>query len=168
MTRPATPPPPKDRPPPGAPPPPPWWRHWLWLVAVAAWFVLFFVLPTHGGPQPTTLTYSQSLDNVQSHKVSTVTIDPADGSATGNLKGGQPYTTVIPVQLAGPTLLSDLLAAKVTVTATTPGPSAGTQVLSWILSLLPFLVFGYIWWRLSRNASGQLQGALGVGRSRAK
>jgi cell division protease FtsH len=168
MTRPVTPPPPKDRPPPVAPPPPPWWRHWLWLVAVAAWIVLFFVLPTRGGSQPTTLTYSQFLDDVQAHKVSTVTIDPADGSATGNLKGGQPYTTVIPVQLAGPTLLSDLQAAKVTITATTPGPSAGTQVLSWILSLLPFLVFGYIWWRLSRNASGQLQGALGVGRSRAK
>jgi cell division protease FtsH len=135
---------------------------------VAAWVVLFFVLPTRGGPQPTSLTYSQFLQDVQAHKISTVTIEPSTGSATGNLTGGQPYTTVIPVQLAGPSLLSDLEAAKVTITATTPGPSGGTQVLSWVLSLLPFLVFGYIWWRLSRNASGQLQGALGVGRSRAK
>jgi cell division protease FtsH len=168
MTRPASPPPPQDRPPPVAPPPPPWWRHWLWVPAVVAWIVLFFVLPTRGGSQPTSLTYSQFLADVGSHKVSTVTIDPSTGSATGTLSGGQAYTTVIPVQLAGPQLLEQLQAAKVTITATTPGPSGGTQVLSWVLSLLPFLVFGYLWWRLSRNASGQLQGALGVGKSRAK
>jgi cell division protease FtsH len=168
MTRQATPPPPKDRPSPVAPPPPPWWRHWLWLPAVGLWIVLFFVLPTRGGSQPTTLTYSQFLQDVGAHKVGTVTIDPSTGSATGTLNGGQQYTTVIPVQLAGPELLGELQAAKVTITATTPGPGTGTQILSVLLSLLPFLVIGYIWFRLSRNASGQVQGALGVGRSKAK
>jgi cell division protease FtsH len=168
MTRPASPPPPKDRPAPVAPPPPPPWRHWLWVLALAAWVVLFFVLPTRGGPQPTTLTYSQFLQDVQSHKVSSVSIDPSSGSATGTLKGGQQYTTVIPVQLAGPSLLSQLQAAKVSITATPPASSTGEQVFFWLITLLPFVVFGWLWWRLSRNASGQLQGALGVGRSRAK
>ena len=168
MTRPASPPPPKDRPAPVAPPPPPRWRHWLWVAALAAWVVLFLTLPTRSGPQPTTLSYSQFLQDVQAKKVTSVTIDPSTGTATGTLQGGQRYTTVIPVQLAGPPLLNQLQAAKVSITATPPASSTGAQVLFWIISLLPFAVFGWLWWRLSRNAAGQVQGALGVGRSRAK
>jgi cell division protease FtsH len=168
MTRPASPPPPKDRPAPVAPSPPPWWRHWLWVAALVGWVVLFLVLPTRGGTQPQTLTYSQFLQDVQAHRVSSVSIDPSSGSATGTLRGGRQYTTVIPVQLAGPSLLGELQAAKVSITAVPPATSTGTEVLSWLLSLLPFAVVGWLWWRLSRNAAGQVQGALGVGRSRAK
>lgn len=168
MTRPASSPPPNDRRPPVAPPAPPWWRHWLWPAALAAWIVLFLVLPTRGGSQSTTLTYSDFLADVQAKKISTITIDPSSGGANGDLAGGGSYTTVIPVQLAGPNLLNQLQAANVTITATPPTTSSGMQIFSIIVSLLPFLVLGYLWYRLSRNASGRLQGALGVGRSRAK
>ena len=54
------------------------------------------------------------------------------------------------------------------ITATTPGPSFGSEILTWLLLLSPFLLFGWLWIRLSRGAGGQLQGVLGVGRSRAK
>jgi len=40
--------------------------------------------------------------------------------------------------------------------------------LSWLILLVPFLLIGWYWLRLSRGASGQLQGVLGVGRSKAK
>ncbi len=168
MTRKASSPPPGDRPAPTAPPPPPWWRHWLWLIALAGWVVLFFVLPTRGGSTSTTLTYSQFLDDVQAKKVQTVSIDPSTGEASGQLSGGGQYTTVIPVQLAGPQLLQQLQDAKVAITATSSSTSTGVQILSIVLSLAPFLILGYIWYRVSRNASGQLQGVFGAGRSKAK
>ena len=139
----------------------------LWLIALALWVLLFFVLPTSGGAPSSTLTYSQFLSDVQAHTVKTVSIDPSTGSASGELSGGQQYTTVIPVQLAGPSLLSDLQAANVSITATTSGTSIGMQILSWVLSLSPFLILGYLWWRLSRNAAGHFQGAFGVGKSKA-
>ena len=41
-------------------------------------------------------------------------------------------------------------------------------MLSWLILLLPFIVLGYLWWRMSKGAAGRLQGALGVGRSKAK
>jgi cell division protease FtsH len=56
----------------------------------------------------------------------------------------------------------------VEITASAPGPSFGSEVLTWILLLSPFLLIGWLWTRLSRGAGGQLQGVLGVGRSRAK
>ncbi|HZS15281.1 MAG TPA: ATP-dependent zinc metalloprotease FtsH [Candidatus Dormibacteraeota bacterium] len=169
MTRQASSTPPGERPPPAAPPPrPPWWRHLLWLVAIAAWVVLFFVLPLRGGSSATTLTYSQFLDDVQGKQVQTVSIDAASGDASGQLKNGDQYTTVVPVQLASPTLIQQLRDAGVSITATTSTTSAGAQILSWALSILPFVFVGWLWWRLSRNAGGQMQGVLGIGRSRAK
>jgi cell division protease FtsH len=112
------------------------------------------------------LTYSQFLSDVSTHKVKTVTLMPG-GQATGTLTDGKSYTTVIPPQ-AGQQLLDNLQAAKVQIAAESSGPSFGSEVLSWLLILLPLLFFGYIWFRLSRGAGGQLQGVLGVGRSRAK
>lgn len=41
-------------------------------------------------------------------------------------------------------------------------------MLSWLILLLPFLVLGHLWWRMSKGATGRLQGAFGVGRSNAK
>ena len=41
-------------------------------------------------------------------------------------------------------------------------------MLSWLILLLPFIILGYLWWRLSKGAAGRMQGVLGVGRSKAK
>ncbi len=71
---------------------------------------------------------------------------------------------------AGQALLNDLAANKVQITAQTTGTSFGAEVLSWLILLLPFIVIGYFWWRLSKRAGGggALQGVLGAGRSKAK
>ena len=167
MTRPANPPPPGDKGTPTAAPPPPGWRHYLWLIALAAFIVLFFVLPATRGPSPVSLTYSGFLSDVAAHKVSSVTIPQTTGSASGTLKNGKSYTVVIPPQ-AGAALLTRLEASGVKITATAPSTSFGDDILTWIILLLPFIVIGFIWWRVSKGAGGQLQGALGVRKSQAK
>jgi cell division protease FtsH len=161
---------PDDRPTPpkSAPPPPPRGRGAIWLVALIAAFFLWLILPTVHSTPTTTLTYSQFLSDVSAHKVKTVDIAPEGGTSTGTLTSGTNYTVVIPPQ-AGETLLTDLQANNVTVSAQTSGTSFGSELISWLLILgLPLLIFGFIWFRLSRSAAGGLQGALGVGRSRAK
>jgi cell division protease FtsH len=166
VTRQATPPPPGDRPNSPAPPPPPRWRNWLWLIALVLTTFLWLFLPTMH-PQQVSLSYSQFLSEVSSHQVKTATIG-GNGVTTGTLANGRTYTTVIPTQLAGSSLLNRLQVAKVSITAKPPGTSFGTEVLSWLILLVPFLLIGWFWLRLSRGAAGQLQGVLGAGRSRAK
>jgi cell division protease FtsH len=166
VTKQVTPPPPGDKPAPSAPPSPPRWRHWLWPVALIAFAFLWLILPTVHANQVTTLTYSQFLSKVSAQQVKTVTLG-SNGDASGTLKNGTTYKTVIPSQ-AGQQFLNDLESANVEITASTPGPSFGSEVLTWLLLLSPFLLFGWLWMRLSRGAGGQLQGVLGVGRSRAK
>jgi cell division protease FtsH len=167
MTRKATPPPPGDKPPAPAPPPPPAWRHWLLPLALLASLLLWLALPTVHATPPINLTYSQFLADVNAHKIRTVVLS-SNGEATGTLANGHSYTTVVPVELAGSQLLSRLEAANVSIVATAPGPSFGSEVLSWILLLAPFLILGWLWIRLSRHGGGALGGALSVGRSRAK
>ena len=41
-------------------------------------------------------------------------------------------------------------------------------MLSWVILLLPFLILGWLWFRMSKGAGGVLQGVMGVGKSRAK
>ena len=169
MSKQATPPPPGDKPAPAAPPPPPGWRHLLLPLAFGVTLMLWLVLPAlrPAGPPTHAITYSRFLSDVSARQVKTVTIT-ADGKASGTLAGGHGYTTVIPVQLAGSGLLDRLQAATVQITASAAGPSFGSQVLSWLILLLPFLLIIWLWRRLSRGAASQLQGVMGVGRSRAK
>jgi cell division protease FtsH len=165
VTKKATPPPPGDRPAGSAPPPPPTWRHWLWPAALMITLLLWLLLPTLHSSQ-VDLTYSQFVSRVTSHQVKTVTLS-SNGPATGTLTDGKTYSTVIPSQ-AGQAFLSELQTNKVEITATTPGPSFGSEVISWLILLVPFVLIGWLWIRLSRGAAGQLQGVLGAGRSRAK
>ena len=166
MTKQATPPPTSDNGAPTAPPPPPAWRHYLWLVALAIFIILLLTLPTLRGPQPVTLNYSQFLHDVSTHQVKTVTITTT-GTASGTLTKGTAYTTTIPPQ-AGQTLLDQLQKSGVQITAETTGTSFGSEVLSVVILVLPFIVLGYLWWRLSKGAGGRMQGVLGVGKSKAK
>jgi len=127
--------------------------------------LLWLVLPTVHTNE-VSLSYSQFLSKVDSQQVKTITLG-ANGDASGTLKNGTTYNTVVPSQ-AGQQFLNDLQTANVQITAKPPGPSFGSEVLTWILLLSPFLLLGWLWMRLSRGAGGQLQGVLGVGRSRAK
>ena len=118
---------------------------------MAALLVWLF-LPTVHSSQ-VTLNYTQFLSKVAAHQVATAYIGSDGHTTTGTLSNGTSYTTVLPAQ-AGSPLLSRLQAAKVQITASPPGTSFGSQVLSWLLILLPFIVFGWLWIRLSRGAGG--------------
>jgi cell division protease FtsH len=166
LTKRATTPPTPGTAKPSAPPPPPPWRHYLWPVAVVIFLALFFLLPTRPSTTTVTLGYSQFMKDVSAHRVKTVDL-ASNGAASGTLTDGKQYTTLIPSQ-AGQAFLDTLESNGVDITAQPSGASFGTDVLSWVILLLPFLVFGWLWWRLSKGAASQLQGALGAGRSKAK
>src|ERR1700689_4759030 len=168
MSKQATPPPPGDKPTSQAPPPPPGWRHALWPIAIIAAFFLWLVLPAVHATPSTTLTYTQFLAEAGSKKVKTLTIAAPGGTSSGTLTNKTSYSVVIPEQ-AGQPFLTQMANDDVTITASTAGSGAGAEIFSWLLLLgLPLLIFGFLWYRLSKGAGGQLQGVLGAGRSRAK
>jgi cell division protease FtsH len=165
--------PPRGKPNPTAPPSPPGWRHWLWPLALIAALVLFLFLPRFGGITTVNLSYSTFISDVQAHQVKTFTLDNSTGStapATGTLKNGKNYTTVIPLPFAGTPLETTLQTAKVEINAAAPSSGLGTELLYWIILLAPFIVVFWLVRRMSRAgaAAGPLGGIMGVGRARAK
>src|SRR5215469_1715933 len=166
MSKQANPPPPGDRPSGSAPPPPPRWRNWIWPIMLIAILALFYFLPTRA--PSTSLTYSQFVKDVQNHQVKTAQLaTTAGGTTTGMLKDGKNYTVVIPV--VSQELVTQLNNEGVEVTAAPASNGFGTTLLIYLITFgLPILLFVWLFRRLSRGAAGGLQGALGVGRSRAK
>jgi cell division protease FtsH len=169
MSKRPVPPPPGDKPVPAAPPPPPPWRHWVWPVALLTMFLLYLFLPAVHTSSPAKITYSQFIQDAGNHKIKTVTFQSTSGNtpASGNLTKGGTYTTVIPGQ-PSPQLTSQLAADGVEITADSPGAGFGNELLSWLIVLLPLVLFFWLFRRLSKGATAGLQGVLGTGRSRAK
>jgi len=169
MSKQANPPPDGGKPQQTAPPPPPAWRNWLWPIMLIAISLLFFASPIRS--QTTSLTYSQFLSDVQTHQVQSLQISGSvGGTSTGTLndKNKTSFTVVIPPQ-AGQTALDNLTKNIPNVSTAPSGQSFGAEVLTYLFVFgLPILLFFWLFRRLSRGAAGGLQGALGVGRSRAK
>jgi cell division protease FtsH len=168
MSKQVSPPPPGDKPAPGnPPPPPPAWRHWLIPVGILVALFLWIYLPAVHTAGQTSLTYSQWLTDVTKHTVKTVTIAQSGGTSSGTLTNNTNYTVVIPPQ-ASQAMLDELQANGVQITGSTTSPGFGTELLNWVIILLPIIIIVWFYRRLSRGAAGQMQGILGVGRSRAK
>jgi len=165
-------PPPGDKPAPTAPPPPPAWRHWLWPIAIVAMLALYFFLPGINNTGTVTLNYTQFITHANQHKLKDVTFSSSSSgsntAASGTLTNGKPYTTVIP---GAPTtqLANQLKADGVkSISASASSPGLSTELLYWLILLAPLIFVIWLFRRMSRGASGALQGAMGVGRSRAK
>jgi len=105
---------------------------------------------------------------VQAGQVKTAQLATSPGgTTTGQLKDGKNYTVVIPV--VSQELVTQLNNEGVEVTAAPASNGFGTTLLIYLITFgLPILLFVWLFRRLSRGAAGGLQGALGVGRSRAK
>ena len=166
MSKQAKPPPPGDKAAPSAPPPPPTWRNWIWPIMLIAIFALWFFLPTRSAS--TTLSYSQFVKDVQNHQVTTAVLATTPGgTTTGTLKNGKNYTVIIPV--VSQELVNQLNNEGVEIKGAPSGQGFGTTLLVYLITFgLPILIFVWLFRRISRGAAGGLQGALGVGRSRAK
>jgi cell division protease FtsH len=168
-------PPPGDRPVNSAPPPPPSWRYWLWPVALLATIVLYLFLPAIHAQAPVSLNFSQFESRAAAHQITTATIqNSSNGSnttASGDLKNGKTYTTVIP-GVPTQSLNNQLKADGVNVNYAPPSSGLGSVLLSLAVLILPLLLIFWVFRRMARaaggGAAGGLQGVLGVGRSRAK
>jgi cell division protease FtsH len=135
------------------------WRRWLFPAAVAAGFLALLAVP-HGTPG-TPLAYSRFTADVTAGTVRAVTISPA-GQVTGNLAGGQPFTTTIPVALGGNGLAGQLAAHHVQVTASTA--ATASPLLSALIGLLPLLLLGallYLGVRSARRHAAGVGGGMG-------
>jgi cell division protease FtsH len=142
------------------------WRRWLFPAAIAAGLVTLLALPRAAAPG-TALSYTRFLADVSAGMVRGVTIGPA-GQVTGSLAGGHPFTTTIPVALAGNGLAGDLTAHHVQIAATTATPSSALPVL---IGLLPLLLIGglfYSAFRGFRQAGGPGGGFGGLTKAKAR
>jgi cell division protease FtsH len=112
-----------------------------------------------------TLTFSTFLKDVKSHQIKTAAINPT-GAVTGTLKkGGENYTSQIPVALQDNQLASQLKADNVTIT----GVGSSSSLLVDLLSFLPFILFVALFIWLGRSTRRSLQsGIMGIGGSKAK
>ena len=110
-----------------------------------------------------TVSYSSLLADIKGQKVVSASINNSTGVITGQLSNGANYSTNGP----SPAISSeiDLLRSNnVTVTFTNPSSFAATFLpyLLWIGIFAGFMIFA------SRQARGQMNGMMAVGRSRAK
>jgi len=163
-------PPPGDKPTPTAPPPPPAWRHWLWPIALIATLGLYFFLPSISTSRTVTLTTSQFFNDVSAKQIKSANFgNGANGSnrtVTGTLLNGRNFTTVVGPDTTA--VQAQLTKQHASVTNSTPSTGLGTEILYWLILLAPLIFVFWLFRRMSRGGAGALQGALGVGRSRAK
>src|SRR5215467_16154267 len=163
-------PPPGDKPTPTAPPPPPAWRHWLWPIALIATLGLYFFLPSINTSKTVTLPYSTFLSDVSANKIKSANFgsgsNGSNRTVTGTLRNGRDFTTVAPPDTTA--VQAQLTKNRASVTNSTPSTGLGTEILYWVILLAPLIFVFWLFRRMSRGGAGALQGALGVGRSRAK
>ncbi|HWC38818.1 MAG TPA: ATP-dependent metallopeptidase FtsH/Yme1/Tma family protein, partial [Acidimicrobiales bacterium] len=86
-------------------------------------------------PTVTNVNFSTFINKVDANQVATATVDP-NGKVTGQLKGGQLYSSQVPLGLGDSQLSSTLEQHGVSITGVEPSTSA----LSVILYLLPIAV----------------------------
>jgi len=160
---------PPAKPPKESPAPRRWYR-WILPIGLVMISAALFIVPTATAGAPQAFSYTAFVNEVTTDKVATATITDT-GTVTGTLVGGAAYTSHIPTALNDDALSSLLATHKVEVTATAAGT---TSILGLLVSWLPFLLIGGVFYLLIRRSrqqfggSGGLGGIMGIGRSRAK
>ena len=168
MSKQAKPPPPGDKAAPSAPPPPPAWRNWLWPIMIVVIFALWYL------PAP---RYALDQPHLLPVPVRRVRAPGEDGAARQHVGRHEHRHADQREELhrghpaAGGPGPADRPAAA-TACRSPPLPSGngfGTTVLIYLITFgLPIVFFIWFFRRISKGAASGLQGALGVGRSRAK
>jgi cell division protease FtsH len=150
---------------PGGPNPmPPARRRRAWLIGVVLFLVGFLVISAFF-PSKTvkSVSYSNLLTYAKGQKVISASINNNSGVITGQLSDGTNYTTNGPVPVLADEVTT-LRGDNVSVNFANPSSLASSLLpyLIWILIFGGFMVF------LSRQAKGQMNGMMSVGRSKAK
>ncbi len=143
---------------------PPESRRRLFTFAIVAFILgILFIPSLFQSKSVTTISYSSLLHNAQQQHVVSAQINNSNGVITGQLADGTNYSSNGPAPLLSnevDTLRSD----NVNVTFANPSSFASTFLpyLIWILIFVGFMYFA------GRQARGQMNGMMSVGRSRAK
>jgi len=116
--------------------------------------------PTH----VKTISYSALLKDAAHHQVSNAVINTGTGNISGKLTNGTKYTTNGPTTVIGGDITKLRTTDNVKVTFSSPSSLLGLLLpyFIWILLIVAFM------WFISRQAKGQMQGMMSVGRSKAK
>ena len=136
------------------------------IIIAVVLFVLGVLLinPLFSHKTVKTLTYSTLLRDAKHHGVLTGSISNVSGIITGQLTNGTNYTTngPIPVLSKEVTLLSGEVRDGVTFANPSSLLAEFLPYLIWILIFVGFMYY------LNRQAKGQMNGMMSVGRSKAK
>jgi cell division protease FtsH len=140
---------------------------WRWAIAVIVVVLIVLVIGSGMFNKTTSkaIGFSQFQHDLVTHQIKTANFNNATGAITGTLSNGTSYATTGPTNPLPGTIYTELKAAKVKYTFSTPSSSALGEIL---IYALPFaLIIGFLVW-MSRRAQGQMSGIMSIGRSRAK
>lgn len=135
----------------------------IWsVIAVVA--ILVIIVPSlipHSSTK--SLSYSQFLTDANNHQIKTATFDNTSGSISGTMKDGTQYSSMG----FNPPLQTDINQVRkdgVTVNVVTPSNTLAT----WLPYIFFIAIFAGMMIFVGRQAKGQMNGIMSVGRSRAK
>jgi cell division protease FtsH len=140
-------------------------RRRILTISIVAFILGIVVIPSlFNSKSTTTLSYSKLLADAHLQQVNTAMVNSGSGVISGQLSNGTNYTTNGPVPVINADITSLRTTDNVTVTFATSSGLIGTLLpyLIWILLIGAFMVFA------SRQAKGQMNGMMSVGRSKAK
>ncbi|GAB7026641.1 ATP-dependent zinc metalloprotease FtsH [Geotalea toluenoxydans] len=146
------------------------WKPVVLMLVLVVFFNFFYNLANQGAEQEFSVSYSRFRNELAADNVRKVTIKGVNLRGTfrnkinlvENLQGKEvtrqvsAFKTVLPA-MADPTLMPELTAKKVDVTAVSTETSSFASVLIYIL---PWLLIIGIWWLMMRGVKGQGPGAM--------
>ncbi len=143
---------------------PPESRRRLFTFAIVAFILgILFIPSLFHSKSVSTISYSSLIHDAQQQHVVSAEINNSNGVITGQLSSGVNYSSNGPAPLLS-NEVDTLRSANVNVTFANPSSFASTFLpyLIWILIFVGFMYFA------GRQARGQMNGMMSVGRSRAK
>jgi cell division protease FtsH len=140
-------------------------RRRILTIAIVAFVLGILIIPSlFSSKTVKTLSYSTLLRDARHQGVATAIINSNSGVISGQLANGTNYTTNGPVPVITADITTLRTTDNVTVTFANPSSLLATFLpyMVWILIFVGFMMFA------SRQARGQMNGMMSVGRSKAK
>jgi cell division protease FtsH len=139
-------------------------RRRIIMIAIIAFILGVLVIPSlFSNKNVKTITYSSLIRDARSQSVISASINNSNGVITGQLSNGTNYTSNGPTPALSAEV-STLRTNNVNVTFANPS-SLAAELLPYLIWIL---IFGAFMFYASRQARGQMNGMMSVGRSKAK